>query len=192
MKQVINVGIGGRSFIMDNDAYLKLGKYLERFKAHIAMGGEQEKDVMDDLEGRIAELFAEKLGGFRDVVDIQLVNSVIAQLGMPDGEPFVEEERACGSDNANDFGESQQCARKFYRDPDNKSIGGVCGGLALYFGVDALLLRVIFVVCCLMGLFGFWVYIIFWVVAPLAVTPVQKCEMHGLPVTAENLRRFSN
>ncbi len=192
MKQVINVGIGGRGFIMDNDAYLKLGKYLERFKAQIAMGGEQKKDVMDDLEGRIAELFAEKLGGFRDVVDIQLVNSVIARLGMPDGQPFVEEEGAYGSDNANDFGESLQCVRKFYRDPDNKLIGGVCGGLALYFDVDAILLRVIFVVCCFMGLFGFWVYVIFWIVAPLAVTPVQKCEMHRLPVTAENLRRFSN
>ena len=59
MKQVVNVGIGGRSFVMDNDAYLKLGSYLDQFKGKVSMGGVQTKDVMDDLEERIAELFAE-------------------------------------------------------------------------------------------------------------------------------------
>ena len=54
MKQVVNVGIGGRSFVMDNDAYLKLGSYLDQFKGKVSMGGVQTKDVMDDLEERIA------------------------------------------------------------------------------------------------------------------------------------------
>ena len=31
-----------------------------------------------------------------------------------------------------------------------------------------------------------------WIAAPLAVTPVQKCEMYGVPVTAENIRKFSD
>ena len=41
------------------------------------------------------------------------------------------------------------------------------------------------------GSAGFWIYIICWIAIPKAVTASQKCEMYGLPVTAENLARFS-
>lgn len=190
MKQVVNVGIGGRSFVMDNDAYLKLNNYLNTFKAKMKMGV-QAKEVMDDLEERIAELFAERLGSFKDVVDITMVNMVIAQMGMPDGSLFVEaeEEQAGGVCTQSAL---KNGPRKFYRDSANKSIGGVCGGLAVYFNLDIVLVRVLFVLCFFMGSASFWVYIILWIVAPLAVTPAQKCEMYGLPVTAENLSKFSN
>jgi hypothetical protein len=43
-----------------------------------------------------------------------------------------------------------------------------------------------------MGSAGFWIYVILWIAAPLAETPAQKCQMYGLPVTAENLRKFSS
>ena len=82
--------------------------------------------------------------------------------------------------------------KKLFRDPDNKSLGGVCSGLALYLIADVVLLRVLFVIALFMGGVGFWAYIIFWIVAPMAYTAAQKCEMRGLPVTAENLRKFSN
>ncbi len=194
MKQVVNVGIGGRSFVLDNDAYIKLDSYLKRFKEMIE-AGTQKKEVMDDLEERIAELFAEKLGKYKDVVDISLVNMVIAQLGMPNGEPFVDDNGY--SDNSGSYNGAgntysyKGAPRKFYRNPDNKAIGGICSGLAIYFNVDIALVRVLFVIFFIMGSAGFWVYVILWIIAPLAVTPIQKCEMYGLPVTAENLNRFS-
>ena len=189
MKQVVNIGIGGRSFVIDNDAYLKLSSYLEKFRSMVSMGEVYKTDVMDDLEERIAELFTEKLDAYKNVVDIALVNSVISQLGMPDGKPF--EESACdGSVFAGNGMCEQKCVRRFYRNPMNKSLGGVCSGLAIYFDIDAVLVRIIFVVCFFMGLASFWVYIILWIVAPLASTPAQKCEMYGLPVTAENLNKF--
>ena len=90
MKKVINAGIGGRSFAMDEDAYSKLKKYLNAFRTKSKMGI-QSKEVMDDLEERIAELFSEGITQFRNVVDILMVERVIAQLGMPDGEPYSEE-----------------------------------------------------------------------------------------------------
>lgn len=195
MKKVINVGIGGRSFVMDEDAYAKLKSYLEKFRTHAKMGI-QTKEVMDDLEGRIAELFLESLNSFQDVVTIGMVNNVINQLGMPDGEPFVD-----GADNSGfssrqehreDIFNGVMPVRRLYRDSLNKSIGGVCSGLAIYFGIDTLLIRIIFVIAFFMGSAGFWVYLILWVAVPLVRTPAQKCEMYGLPVTAENLRRFAN
>ena len=187
MKKVINAGIGGRSFAMDEDAYAKLNKYLEAFRTKSKLGL-QSKEVMDDLEERIAELLSENVTQYRNVVDIVLVERVIAQLGMPDGEPYVE----VGSDPISDIFSGNKPSKKFYRNPDNKAIAGVCSGIASYLNIDTLLVRIIFVVALFMGSAGFWIYVILWIAAPLAETPAQKCEMYGLPVTAENLRKFSS
>lgn len=190
MKQVINVGIGGRSFVMDVDAYEKLKRYLDAFRTESKLGV-QSKEVMDDLEGRISELFAEGVTSFKNVVDISLVERVIAQLGMPDGEKYSDNGGNQGENPIEDFFSGKKPTKKFYRNPDNKSIAGVASGIAAYLNVDPLLIRVLFIITFFMGSAGFWIYIILWIAAPLAKTPAQKCEMNGLPVTAENLRKFS-
>ncbi len=187
MKKVINVGIGGSSFAMDEDAYAKLEKYLKAFK-NGGKAGEQSQEVMDDLEGRIAELFAEGVTQYRNVVNSALVDKVIAQLGMPDGEPYFE----TLNDPVSDILNGKRPERKFYRNPLNKSIAGVCSGVAAYFNIDILLVRIIFIVALFMGSAGFWIYVILWIAAPLAETPAQKCEMYGIPATAENLIKFSS
>ena len=55
----------------------------------------------------------------------------------------------------------------------------------------ALPLRVLMLVALIAGTAGFWIYVICWIAIPKAVTPAQKCEMNGLPVTAENLAKFA-
>lgn len=56
--------------------------------------------------------------------------------------------------------------KRFERSATNKVIGGVCAGLADYLNMDVTLVRVLFVVAALCGSFGFWLYIILWIVAP--------------------------
>lgn len=56
--------------------------------------------------------------------------------------------------------------KRFERSTTNKVIGGVCAGLADYLNIDVTLMRVLFVVAALCGSFGFWLYIILWIVAP--------------------------
>jgi phage shock protein PspC (stress-responsive transcriptional regulator) len=63
-----------------------------------------------------------------------------------------------------------------YRDGQDKSIGGVCSGLAYYFNTDPLLLRILFVIGLFMG-FGFLLYLVLWIALPQAVTPDQIREM---------------
>ncbi len=195
MKKVINVGIGGRSFTMDEDAYSKLKKYLHQFRTQTKMGI-QTKEVMDDLEERIAELFGEQINSFRDVISVGIVNNVIAQLGMPDGEPFNEASEGnpfnTAKESFQDFVSGINPVKKLFRDPDQKVFGGVCSGLAHYLNLDILLVRLLFAIAFFLGSAGFWIYIIFWIAVPLANSPAKKCEMYGLPITAENLRRFSN
>lgn len=188
MKKVVNVGIGGRTFVIDEDAYQKLDQYLVRFREKTGLGFETG-DIMDDLEQRIAELFTEALGSRGDVVNITIVNKIISQLGMPDGGTMDENFTSAGATSAE--ANTQPLAKKLFRDPDNKIIGGVCSGFALYLNLDVTLMRIIFILMLFMGGIGFWAYIIFWIIAPAAFTAAQKCEMRGIPVTAENLRKFS-
>ena len=185
MKKVVTVGIGKKSFVMDEDAYQKLSTYLSRFREKTQMGI-QSSDVMEDLEERIAELFTEALGSRYQVVNITMVNNIIAQLGMPDGSPMEDT-----YEPAKEYG-NYSSIRKLYRNPDDKKIGGVCSGLALYLNIDVIMIRVLFIIALFIGGGGFWAYIIIWIVAPLANTPAKKCEMRGIPVTAENLKRFSS
>lgn len=56
--------------------------------------------------------------------------------------------------------------KRFERSATKKVIGGVCAGLADYLNMDVTLVRVLFVVAALCGSFGFWLYIILWIVAP--------------------------
>ena len=57
--------------------------------------------------------------------------------------------------------------RKLYRNSMNRVIGGVCSGLAEYFGLDIALVRIAFVIAFLFASFGFWLYIILWIVLPV-------------------------
>ena len=189
MKQVLNVGIGGRSFVIDEDAYARLNSYLNAFRNKAAMGC-QTKEVMDDLEMRIAEIFMESLSSRQEVVDIAMVERVIAQLGMPDGSSAPSEGAGDAQYAAEDFRVKPE--KKLYRDTDHNVIGGVCSGLACYFNIDVLVLRILFVCLFIFGSFGGWLYIILWIAVPSAKTSAEKCRMNGLPVTAENMRRFYN
>lgn len=56
--------------------------------------------------------------------------------------------------------------KKLERNPMNKVVGGVCSGLADYFNLDVALLRIAFVIAMLFASFGFWLYIVLWVVVP--------------------------
>ena len=57
--------------------------------------------------------------------------------------------------------------RKLSRNTMNKVIGGVCSGLADFFGLDVALVRIAFVIAFMFASFGFWLYIILWIVLPV-------------------------
>ena len=184
MKKTVNVAIGSCSFIINEDAYYELETYLERFRGALGSGSSDDS-VMEELEGRIADLFKGKLGG-REVVDLNMVNEIIDQIGYPQGyKPSDENIRQ----NQSNYGTP---VKKLFRDTDDKKIAGVCSGLSLYFGSDVVAIRVIFLIAFIFGLTGFWVYLVIWIVAPEAKTAVEKCELRGIPATAENIRRFTN
>lgn len=220
MKKVINASIGGRNFSLDEDAYKRLSSYFDHFKSRLNQDSQTARDeVMSDLEGRIAELFDQGTGGasYR-VVDLDLVKRVVGQLGMPDGsvEPMEmsgqagqegtatgQEGTSAGREGSNagsgtaggpDFsyaGYKGEAKKRLFRDPDNKAIGGVCSGLASFLNIDITIVRIIILLALLLWGSGLLVYLVLWIVVPMAKTPAEKCEMRGLEPTAENMARFS-
>lgn len=197
MKKVQDASIGGRNFFLDEDAFQRLGEYLGHFRAKLSgnspeMTAGQVDEVMNDLESRIAELFENEVGTGNRTVNIKMVQQVTSQLGMPDGSQESETAYSAGGETAGGIPPFGEPHKKIYRDIDDKAIGGICSGLAVYFDVDVVLIRLIAILALILGTAGFWVYVILWIVIPKAQTPVQKCEMYGLPLTAENLARFTD
>ena len=195
MKKVVNASVGGRSFSFDDDAYARLVAYFDHFKARLNKDSQTaEGEVMSDLENRIAELFDQGIGGasYR-VVDLSLVSKVVGQLGMPDG--GAGNTYRAPETSGPDFsysGEKGDRKKRLFRDPDNKAIGGVCAGLAAFLNIDITIVRIILLLALLLWGSGFIVYLVLWIVVPLAKTPADKCEMRGLDPTAENMARFSS
>ena len=56
--------------------------------------------------------------------------------------------------------------KRLFRSRNNRVVAGVCSGLAEYFNIDIALMRVLFVVATICGSFGFWMYVILWIVVP--------------------------
>ncbi len=77
--------------------------------------------------------------------------------------------------------------RKFYRDPDDKVIGGVAGGLGKYFKTDPLIWRILFIVFFIGGGFGLLTYIVLWIITPKANSLTDKMQMEGEKVTISNI-----
>ncbi len=184
MKKTVTMGLGGRNFTIDEDAYNRLDAYLNAYASTL----QTDKDeVMEEIEMRVADLLREKLSG-REVADITMVEEIARQLGLPDAENAGKGQHApedgCGEDGC-------RAVHKFYRDTDDRKIGGVCGGIAAYFDVDVVVVRIVVLVLALCGMLGLWFYLICCLVAPSAYTASEKCKLRGIPCTAENLKKFT-
>ena len=87
-------------------------------------------------------------------------------------------------------GSEQIITRRYYRDIDDKVIGGVAMGIAKYFSVDVSIIRILFIVSIFFGGFGIIVYFILWFITPEAKTVGEKMSMTGYAVTLENVEKF--
>ena len=85
--------------------------------------------------------------------------------------------------------ETDKSYRKFYRDPENKVVGGVMAGIAAYTGWDVGLLRVLAVISLFFFGTGAAAYIIIMAITPEAKSVTDKMAMTGEPITLENIEK---
>ena len=141
MKRTLTINISGTVFNIDEDAYEKLQAYLLDINRYFGSDPEGREIIMD-IEARIAELFQEKTKTGGNVVTIQHVDEVIEVMGRPSDFAAEEEE---DEEPTTQKKRTFHTGKRLYRDPEHQVLGGVCGGLGAYFNIDPVIFRLAFV-----------------------------------------------
>ncbi|HEU4789174.1 MAG TPA: PspC domain-containing protein [Flavobacterium sp.] len=186
MNKTVNINLGGMFFHIDEDAYQKLTRYFDAIKRSLSKSSGQE-EIIKDIEMRVSELLTEKQKTEKHVVTLREVDEVISVMGQP--EDYIIEEDGPTTNENRDFSAPRH-TKKLYRDKENGMIGGVATGLGHYFGIDAVWLKIMFLIFVFAGFgTGILAYIILWIVTPEAITTSEKLEMTGEPVTISNIEK---
>ncbi len=231
MKKNISINICGTIYAIDEDAYQLLENYLQSMKNYFR-NEEGGDEIADDIEHRVAELLWEYKEQGMTAVNIETIKEIINKVGNPadiDDSAHTDTNNAfTGETNNNEgkenffssFGDETSVfgkikknitTRRFYRNADNKMLGGICSGLADYFGVGEVnIWRLAVLVLSFVGwgfnmsffhhfflfdlinfTFNFLIpltYFVIWIVVPEAKTAEDRLRMQGMDVNPDNIR----
>jgi phage shock protein PspC (stress-responsive transcriptional regulator) len=198
MKQIENVSISGISFMLDAQGYETLKSYLARLEEMYRVNPDG-KEIIADIEARIAELILAKQapGG---MVSGALIEQITERMGLPEDDSADPDAKGEASTPERTF------PRRLFRDTATRRIGGVCGGIASFIGMDPVWVRLAafapLILLILTAPFG-WeflssmfgvmlasvvaVYFLLWFTVPAARTPRQRLEMRGKRITASTI-----
>ena len=185
MNKTININLAGTFFHIDEDAFQKLQGYLEAIKNSLT-NSQGQTEILADIEARIAELFGEQVIHDRQVVSLKDVEEIINIMGQPE-DYIVDEEIFDDEPTSNSNNTNKSYSRKLFRDTGNAYIGGVSSGLAYYFGVDSLWIRILWVFLFFGFGTGILLYILLWILMPAAKTTVDKLAVSGKPINISNM-----
>jgi phage shock protein PspC (stress-responsive transcriptional regulator) len=205
MKKNISINLQGIIFHIEEDGFEVLSRYLAEVKAHFANYRGHE-DIVSDIEGRIAELFSARLSPLQQVISLEDVQAMVAKMGRvsdfaPDADEDDAEEATSTATASAGFGSTTGSAsagfgsataapvaaasdepKRLYRDMANRKVAGVAAGIAHYFAVNPLWIRLALVFGTVFSPafniwsrhnirvdFGGWLvlaYIILWILLP--------------------------
>lgn len=172
MKKVININFHGSVIPIEESSYELLKQYVESLRLYFAQE-EGREEIINDIEGRISELFNEQLKQGATCITDEHVQAVIRNIGRPEeleeAELNVDEDEQQAGNAGHTYAGQEYSyytgSKKLYRDESNKVLGGVCSGIAAYFNIDPVIVRILFV------LFGFTfigilLYLVLWIAVP--------------------------
>lgn len=155
MKKNITINMFGRLYAIDEDAYGLLQQYIDTLRSYFAHKPDG-KEIADDIEARIAELFDDLKTQGVEAINIQHVQDIITRIGDPkemdEDEPKDEETVEQDAEQSEEkstvnrlkeevvayFDRLRKSGKRLYRDPSDKKITGLLAGCARYFGGDPL------------------------------------------------------
>ena len=160
MKKNITINLCGRLFQIDEDAYELLQQYIESLRQSFGheAGGEE---IVNDIEARIAELFAELNQQGVEALTIEHVKDIITRIGKPEelkGEEEMNEGEGGGhkydsfqtaAQGIKDSFRARTAGKRLYRNPNDKMVAGVLSGIATYTGSDVTWWRIGFLLLVL-------------------------------------------
>ncbi|TXD48758.1 PspC domain-containing protein [Polaribacter sp. IC073] len=186
MNKTININLGGFFFHIDEIAYQKLRRYLESISRSLSEDPQGKNEIIADIEARISELLSEKITDARQVVNENDIEDIIVIMGQP--EDYTDAEEAYSEANYSSTRNSST-GKKLFRDGDDKFLGGVASGIAHYFNIDTIWIRLGLLALFFGAGFGILLYIILWILLPEAKTTAEKLQMEGEPVNIDNIEK---
>ena len=188
MKKTVNVNLAGTFFHIDEDAFGKLSRYLDAIKRSLS-DPQGSDEIIRDIEARIAELFSEKISSSSQVISVKELDEVIAVMGQPE-DYMVDEEIFEDTPPTSTRRRAQSSHKQLFRDIDNKFISGVSSGLGHYMGLDAIWVRLLWILLTVISS-GFFIiiYLLFWILVPAAVSTSDKLKMTGEPINISNIEK---
>jgi len=186
MNKTININLGGFFFHIDEEAYQKLRRYLESISKSLSDDPQGKNEIIADIEARISELLSEKITEARQVVNENDIDDIIKIMGQP--EDYTEAEESY-TESAHSYNRNSASGKKLFRDGDDKFLGGVASGIAHYFDIDTIWIRLGLLALFFGAGFGFLIYIILWILLPEAKTTAEKLQMEGEPVNIDNIEK---
>ncbi|MEP7111564.1 MAG: PspC domain-containing protein [Ferruginibacter sp.] len=173
MKQVININFHGQVVPIEVSAFELLKDYTDSLTLYFA-DEEGKEEIINDIESRIGELFQERLKKGATCITDDDVNAIIKSMGRPEEFEDADDNSSFKQSNQSQSKGPEQfqpnagtagAPKRLFRNENDKVIGGVCGGLANYFGLDTILVRIIFLVLAFAGA-GILAYLILWIAVP--------------------------
>ena len=187
MNKTININLGGFFFHIDEIAYQKLRRYLESISKSLSEDSQGKNEIIADIEARISELLSEKITDTRQVVSESDIEDIIVIMGQPEDYTDAEESY---SDANYSYSRNKETGKKLFRDGDDKFLGGVASGIAHYFNIDTIWIRLLFLIITVAGIgAGILVYIALWILLPEAKTTAEKLQMEGEAVNIDNIEK---
>lgn len=184
MKEITRIHLAKTPYDIELDAKEVLQKYLSEIKQ--MMGSE---DTMYEIEARMVELLGERGVQSNGIITMSDVEDLRSKMGLP--KEFSDSEST--EDSQANLTPSNSPAKRLMRDTDNAIFGGVCAGIAAYWGINPLWVRLLFIISPFIT-FGtaLLAYIIIWISLPEAKTAAEKLQMRGEPVTLDSLKKAAN
>ena len=187
MNKTININLGGFFFHIDESAFKKLRRYLDAISKSLSDDPQGKNEIIADIEARISELLSEKITDERQVVNENDIDDIITIMGQP--EDYAEAEDSY-NDASYSYKRNNSKGKKLFRDGEDKFLGGVAAGVAHYFNIDTIWIRLVFLFTTLAGFgIGVLAYIILWILLPEAKTTAEKLQMEGEAVNIDNIEK---
>ena len=183
MKEITRIHLAKTAFSIEIEAKSSLEKYLNSIQKNM----HAEPEAMREIEARMVEILAERGVMKEGVISVDDVLAIQKQMG--ESRDFADGDGPVDDDLDGDGSESKP-ERQLMRDTDNAIIGGVCAGVAAYFNINPLWVRLIAIVSSF-ATFGtaVLIYVVMWLSMPPASTASDKLRMRGKPVTLAALKK---
>lgn len=191
MNKILNINLGGMPFTVDIDAYTHLETYLDTIRRHFS-DSESCDEIIHDIEVRMGELFQESMKG-SSIISNKELDEVIKIMGTPEdfGAEAMQDDFQTHSERKSYTARDQHqtSKKRLFRDGEDKVVAGLCSGMAAYFGIDdPLWIRIAFVILLFAGISPI-LYLLLWVIVPVARTSSDKLSMRGENINISNIAK---